>query len=63
MKCGTEKMNTSCCTTSVCGDSKTSGRKFLTTDEKIAKLGDYREWLDNEAKGVDETIKELKRAN
>jgi hypothetical protein len=33
---------------------------FLTKEEKIAHLNKYKEWLENEAKGVDETIAELK---
>ena len=36
------------------------GRRFLTKEEKIKKLTEYKEWLDNESKGVEETIAELK---
>jgi hypothetical protein len=35
------------------------GRHFLTKKEKIHKLTEYKKWLDNESKGVEETIKEL----
>jgi hypothetical protein len=36
------------------------GRHFLTAEEKIEKLQHYKKWLENEAKGVDETIEKLK---
>ena len=42
-----------CCCTS-------HGRHFLTKEEKIKKLTEYKQWLDNESKGVEETITELK---
>lgn len=35
------------------------GRHFLTKEEKIAKLKEYKTWLDNESKGVEEKILEL----
>jgi hypothetical protein len=35
------------------------GRHFLTKEEKIAKLKEYKTWLDNESKGVEEKITEL----
>jgi hypothetical protein len=35
------------------------GRRFLTKEEKINKLTQYKKWLDNESKGVGEAIKEL----
>jgi hypothetical protein len=38
------------------------GRQFLTTDEKIERLEEYKNWLDNESKGVEETIEKLKKA-
>jgi len=38
------------------------GRQFLTTEEKVAKLQKYKEWLENEAKGVDEAIARVKKA-
>lgn len=37
-----------------------SGRTFLTKDEKIEMLEEYKESLEKEAKGVAERIKELK---
>ena len=36
-------------------------RFFLTKDEKIKRLVEYKDWLDNEMKGVEETIQELKK--
>ena len=36
---------------------------FLTTEEKIEKLKEYKEWLDNESKGVEEAISKLKKAS
>jgi len=33
---------------------------FLTKEEKIDHLNKYKEWLENEAKGVDEAIAKLK---
>ena len=38
-------------------------RKFLTNEEKIQKLEEYKKWLENETKGVDETIEKLKKAS
>ena len=35
------------------------GRQFLTKEEKINKLKEYKNWLDNESKGVEEKITEL----
>ncbi len=35
-------------------------RMFLTKEEKINHLNKYKEWLENEAKGVDEAIAKLK---
>lgn len=37
-------------------------RMFLTKEEKITHLSKYKEWLENEAKGVDEAITKLKEA-
>ncbi len=37
-------------------------RMFLTKEEKITHLTKYKEWLQNEAKGVDEAITKLKEA-
>ncbi len=53
MQCETE---TSCC------GSEMDGRRFLTAEEKVEKLQGYKQWLESEAKGVDETIKKLKKA-
>jgi hypothetical protein len=35
------------------------GRHFLTKEEKIKKLTEYKNWLDNESKGVAEAIAKL----
>ena len=35
------------------------GRMFLTKEEKIEKLTKYKNWLDNESKGVEETITKI----
>jgi len=40
-----------------------SGRSFLTKEEKIEMLEEYRESLEREAKGVAERIAELKKHN
>ena len=48
-----------------CGDgccSGNEGRRFLTKEEKVEKLNDYKEWLDSESKGVSEAIENLKKA-
>jgi hypothetical protein len=39
------------------------GRNFLTKEEKIEKLKEYKDWLDNESKGVQETIEKIKGAS
>jgi hypothetical protein len=39
------------------------GRHFLTTEEQIEKLKEYKNWLDNESKGVEEAIERLKKAS
>jgi hypothetical protein len=44
--------NTCCCTH--------HGRLFLTKEEKLKELAEYKNWLDNESKGVEETIAKLK---
>jgi len=36
-------------------------RSFLTKDEKIDILNDYKEYLEKEAKGVTERIEQLKK--
>lgn len=43
-----------CCTTE---------RNFLTKEEKIGMLKEYKETLDKESKGVGERIKELEKNN
>jgi ribosome recycling factor len=35
-------------------------RQFLTKKEKIKKLTEYKNWLDDESKGVEEAIEKLK---
>ena len=37
-------------------------RQFLTTEEKIDHLKEYKHWLEQEVKGVDGPIKELQKA-
>jgi len=39
-----------------------AGRHFLTTEEKLGMMQKYKEWLENEAKGVNEAITQLKKA-
>jgi hypothetical protein len=39
------------------------GRHFPTKEEKIEHLEEYKKWLENEAKGVEEAIYELKKAS
>ena len=46
-----------------CGGSCGSNRSFLTKEEKIEMLDEYRKELEREAAGVAERIKELKRQN
>ena len=36
------------------------GRLFLTKEEKLKQLDEYKSWLDNESKGVEEAIAKLK---
>ena len=38
-------------------------RQFLTKEEKIEHLEEYKKWLEKEAKGVEETIENLKKAS
>jgi hypothetical protein len=38
-------------------------RNFLTKEEKIEMLKEYKEHLENETKGVSERIKELEKNN
>lgn len=48
-----------------CGGSCQAGpnRSFLTKEEKIGMLEEYQKSLEQEAKGVAERIKELKKQN
>ena len=39
------------------------GRQYLTTEEKIEKLEEYKKWLGNESKGVEEIFDKLKTAS
>ncbi len=49
---------------SSCGCTDNSGvRNFLTKDEKIEMLREYKETLEKEAKGVGERIKDLEKNN
>lgn len=57
-ECNLEK-TTMDCETSCCGSE---GRRFLTTEEKMEKLGTYKKWLQDEAKGVEEAIARIKKA-
>lgn len=41
----------------------TTGRGFLTNEEKVEMLKEYKEELEKEAKGVAERIKELEKNN
>lgn len=34
-------------------------RNFLTKEEKLEKLNNYKKWLEQEKKGVEEAIKAL----
>ncbi len=45
-----------------CGCGTTS-RSFLTKEEKLEMLQEYKEALEKEAKGVEERIKELEKKN
>jgi len=45
-----------------CCSEYEQGRNFLTKEEKIEKLKEYKDWLDSESKGVDEAITDLKKA-
>lgn len=47
----------------MCGYSEFGGRGFLTKEEKVELLKEYREDLEKEAKGVGERIKELEKNN
>jgi len=42
-------------------DCCTTARSFLTKEEKIEMLKEYKEALEKEAKGVEERIEELEK--
>ena len=44
-----------------CGCGCHSVRCFPTKEEKIGMMEEYKETLENEVKGIDEAIKELKK--
>lgn len=44
-----------CNSSSCCG-----GRNFLTRDEKVEMLGEHKDWLVKETKGIEEKILQLK---
>ena len=44
-----------------CGCESDVARKYFTKDEKLEMLKEYKEALENEAKGVSERIKELQK--
>ena len=46
-----------------CGPSACGPRQFLTREEKIEMLSEYKRSLEKEAKGVAELISELQKAN
>ena len=50
-------MGYGCCT------AESGFRGFLTKDEKIEMLKEYKETLEKEAKGVAERIKEMEKNN
>jgi len=39
------------------------GRRFLTKEEKLERLNYYKQWLEQEKKGVEEVIDQLKKAS
>jgi hypothetical protein len=39
------------------------GRQFLTKEERIEHLEEYKKWLEQETKGVEEAVRELKKAS
>ncbi len=46
-----------------CGCGYHGGRSFLTKEEKIEMLEEYKKYLEKEAKGVGERIRELQKNN
>lgn len=45
----------------MCGYGYGYGRRFLTREEKIKRLEEYKKYLENEAAGVAERIEELRK--
>jgi len=46
---------------SCCGTTAKTTRSFLTKEERISLLKEYKEDLDKEAQGVGERIKDLEK--
>ena len=44
-----------------CGISEQRTRSFLTKEERIGMLNEYKDYLEKEAKGVSERIKDLEK--
>jgi len=44
-----------------CGESMQTARNFLTKEERIALLKEYKDDLDKESQGVSERIKHLEK--
>jgi len=44
-----------------CGVSVQRARSFLTKEERIGMLNEYKDYLEKEAKGVSERIKDLEK--
>lgn len=49
-------MGNGCCSINV-----QQGRSFLTKEERIGMLNEYKDYLEKEAKGVSERIKDLEK--
>jgi hypothetical protein len=45
----------------MCGYGYGYGRRFLTREEKIKRLEEYKKYLESEAAGVAERIEELRK--
>ncbi len=47
----------------MCGpyECESEGRSFLTADEKVQKLEEYKDWLEKEAQGVEEAIARIRK--
>ena len=44
-----------------CGVSLQQGRSFLTKEERIGMLNEYKDYLEKEVQGVSERIKDLEK--